>query len=244
VLPRKLEVFVKHEPFLCTITVTGIYVPPKKLPTLDALLWGAARLATENDIPDLLDIPLKMTDGVFHGSSMLCDPMFSVSPVRFFQSIYNERQEDDLSPAWLDTKLYKNSSVGVHDLKSGTTVRGTFSVKENEYAALSRGKSWEVGFYGCGDLNLVESMLHLLPGIGKKASRGYGAITGVNVKPEDQDLSMMREGLPMRPIPVELWDRLSGRPLPTRKARAVVCDGNPDDHEVWCVTPNGARLPW
>ena len=93
-------------------------------------------------------------------------------------------------------------------------------------------------------MNCVQTLLHRLPGIGKKAARGYGAITDVDVDPVDHDLSLMRNGLPMRPIPVDLWDRMGGRTLPVRMARAMVCDGNPDEHEVPCVAPMGERLSW
>lgn len=232
------------QPFLVTLTIGSAYLPPKAMPTLDAILWSAVKRVSEGEDDMTSCMPLCRTERVFHGSGMLCEPMFPVLPVKFFQSICNERKEDDLLPQWLDTRLYKGSSVDVGKIKSGISGKGTFSVKTDGYTALSRGKLWKVGFYGCGDMRRVESLLHLLPGIGRKASRGYGAITDIEVEPKDHDFSMMRDGLPMRPIPIEIWERMGGRMLPKRKARAVMCDGDPDEYEEFCVTPMGDRIPW
>lgn len=237
---------VSHQPFLVTLTIGTPYIPPKVEPTLDGLLWGAVRL--EN--PDCEDVashlPLRMTDGVFHGSRMMCDPLFPERPVTFFQSINSERREDGLHAAWLDTRIYKGSAVDVSNIRNGDGGRGTFSVKMNDYTPFGRGACWKVGFYGCGDIARVKSLLRLLPGIGRKAARGYGALVddGVDIDIMETDWSLMRDGKPMRPIPEQLWSTLGGSPLPLRMARAEMRNGQPDDYEVLCVTPAGGRLSW
>ena len=236
----------EYQPFLVTLTIGTPYIPPKVAPTLDGLLWGAAGLESP-DCEDIAErIPLKKTDGVFHGSRMMCDPLFPERPVSFFQSINNERREDDLPEFWMDARAYKGSSVDVSKLRNGDPGRGTFSVKMDGYTPFSRGSSWKVGFYGCGDIARVESLLRTPPGIGRKAARGYGSIVadGVDVTPVDQDWSLMRDGSPMRPIPEKLWRDLGGLPLPLKMARAEMCAGHPDDHEVLCVTPAGGQLSW
>lgn len=234
----------KNQPFKVTLYIGSPYIPPKVAPTLDGLLWGAVRL----ELPDCDDvaahIPLQQTDGVFHGSRMMCDPLFPDRPVTFFQSINNERREETIQEAWLDTRLYKGSCVDISKLRKGDSGRGTFSVKMDNYAPLYRGQYWEARFYGCGDPERVESLLRVLPGIGRKAARGYGSIVDVDVEVIDQDLSLIRDGKPMRPIPKSLWDSIGGMPLPLRMARVEMCEGNPDDHEVLCVTPIGDRLSW
>lgn len=235
---------VFHQPFLVTLTIGTPYIPPKVAPTLDALLWGAVRLK----YPDCEDvaqrIPLQSTDGVFHGSRMLCDPLFPIGPVLFFQSINNERREDDLPNGWLDTRAYKGTPVDVSKIRNGDSSRGSFSVKMDSYTPFGRGALWKAGFYGCGDMTMTESLLRVLPGIGRKAARGYGAIVDVDMEPVDEDCSLIRDGKPMRPIPEPLWRQIGGDPLPLRKARAVIGDGQPDYRESLCVTPAGGRLPW
>lgn len=73
------------QPFLVTLTIGSPYIPPRAMPTLDALLWGAARLESPQCEDVAERIPLKRTDGVFHGSCMMCDPMFPDCEVKFFQ---------------------------------------------------------------------------------------------------------------------------------------------------------------
>ncbi|CDQ10638.1 conserved protein of unknown function [Acidithiobacillus ferrivorans] len=227
-----------------TLNIGTPYIPPKVAPTLDGLLWGAARL----EFPECEDatehIPLQRTEGVFHGSHMMCDPLFPERTVTFFQSINNEREEDAIHESWLDTRLYKGADVDVSKLRNGDSGRGTFSVKMDSYTPFGRGRFWKAGFFGCGDMSRVESLLRILPGIGRKAARGYGAIADVDVDPVERDCSLMREGKPMRPIPEKLWSSLGGTPLPLRMARAEMRAGHPDDHEVLCVTPGGGRLSW
>lgn len=232
------------QPFLVTLTIGSPYIPPRAMPTLDALLWGAARLESPQCEDVAERIPLKRTDGVFHGSCMMCDPMFPDCEVKFFQSINNERKEDGLPDAWLDGKIYEGLPVDISKIRGGDAARGTFSTKRDGYVPFSRGRFWNVGFYGCGDMLRAGLLLRRLPGIGRKASRGYGAITNMDVVAVDQDLSLMRDGLPMRPIPGTLWKRMGGSPLPLKMARAELRDADPNSCEVNCVAPAGEILSW
>lgn len=234
----------EFSPFLVTLTIGSAYIQPKKPPTLDALLLGALRLVFpySEDVSAL--IPLQKTDGVFHGSCMICDPLFSGYYVKFFQSINNERKEQTINGDWLDTRIYKGLDVDVSKLRKGDSGRGAFSTKMDDYTLYHRGSFWKAGFFGCGDLSQVKSLLHKLPGIGRKAARGYGAIFDVDVDPVDTDYSLIRDGKPMRPIPENLWVRMGGSPLPLRMARAEIHIGNPDEHEVLCVAPTGEHLSW
>lgn len=235
---------LNHQPFLVTLRIGTPYIPPKVAPTLDALLWGAVQMGYPECENIAERIPLKKTDGVFHGSRMICDPLFPEPSVSFFQSINNERKEDCLAEAWMDTHIYKDSGVDISKLRNGDAGRGTFSVNMNSYPVRSRGSVWKVGFYGCGDVKRVEFLLQLLPGIGRKTSRGYGAIQEVEVEPVEEDRSLMRDGKPMRPIPELLWAHLGGVRLPLQMARAEMHSGQPDHYEVLCVTPTGGHLPW
>lgn len=234
----------KQKPFQVRLTIGTPYLPPKAIPTLDALLWGAIGLASP-ECEDIAErIPLKKTDHIFHGSCMICDPLFPDRPIDFFQSINNERREDALISTWLDNRLYAGTDVDVRFIRNGDAGRGTFSTTTDRYTPFSRGQRWTVGFYGCGDLYRVESLLRRLPGMGRKASRGYGAIVEVDIEPVEKDYALIKDGKPMRPIPEKLWAKLGGAPLPLKMARAELHRDNPDNRETWCVAPGGARMSW
>lgn len=234
----------RFSPLMVTLTIGSSYIPPKKPPTLDALLFGALRLL-HPDTENLVDlIPLQHTDGVFHASCMMCDPLFPGGQVSFIQSINNERREDAIPAPLFNARLYSGLGVSVSELRNGGSQRGTFCPRVDKYPLLHRGSVWKVGFFGCGDAPAVESLLRYLPGIGRKARRGYGSIVDVDVDAVEEDYSLMRDGLPMRPIPTALWHQLGGSPQATCVARARLSMGNPDNHEEPCVAPSGGHLPW
>ncbi len=58
-------------------------------------------------------------------------------------------------------------------------------------------------FYAHGEGEEVEDLLSYLPGIGKKVAIGFGEVGKITVEPIKQDYSLVKDGLAMRPIPVE-----------------------------------------
>lgn len=64
-------------------------------------------------------------------------------------------------------------------------------------------------FYGYGDIDLVEELLQLLPGLGNDVRVGWGAIASWSIEPLPEDRSLVCDGRAMRPIPVRFlaeWD--------------------------------------
>lgn len=58
-------------------------------------------------------------------------------------------------------------------------------------------------WYAVGDGAAVERLLRLVPGVGKKTGMGFGALVdGFTVEPWGEDWSEVRDGVPMRPIPL------------------------------------------
>lgn len=58
-------------------------------------------------------------------------------------------------------------------------------------------------FYAFGNLKEVEYLLtHYVPAIGKKRSQGFGTVREWIVERTDYDWSVVKDGVPMRPIPI------------------------------------------
>jgi hypothetical protein len=62
----------------------------------------------------------------------------------------------------------------------------------------------KIVFYGCGDLREVLRLIQYLPGLGKKVAYGYGAIKSVSGETIDEDYSLIRGDVAMRPLPCRL----------------------------------------
>lgn len=60
----------------------------------------------------------------------------------------------------------------------------------------------EIVFYANGNKAEIERLLYYIPGIGKKRTQGYGNVRTWKVEQSEHDLSIIKEGIPMRPIPV------------------------------------------
>jgi len=58
-------------------------------------------------------------------------------------------------------------------------------------------------FYANGDIDEVRRLLTThISAIGKKCSQGFGSVKQITVEPSDHDWSVIKDGVPMRPIPV------------------------------------------
>ena len=58
-------------------------------------------------------------------------------------------------------------------------------------------------FYASGDIEEVRRLLTThIRAIGKKCSQGFGAVKKITVESTDHDWSVIKDGVPMRPIPV------------------------------------------
>lgn len=57
-------------------------------------------------------------------------------------------------------------------------------------------------FYANGDIHEVQRLLSThISSIGKKCSQGFGAVRSIEVSASDHDWGVVRDGVPMRPIP-------------------------------------------
>lgn len=60
----------------------------------------------------------------------------------------------------------------------------------------------EIVFYANGNKGEIERLLQYIPGIGKKRTQGYGNVRSWQVEQSEHDWSVVKDGVPMRPIPV------------------------------------------
>ena len=61
----------------------------------------------------------------------------------------------------------------------------------------------KVIFYAFGERERIEEILSYVPGLGKKVAIGFGEIKNIKVESIDKNYSLVKDGLAMRPVPVE-----------------------------------------
>ncbi len=59
-------------------------------------------------------------------------------------------------------------------------------------------------FYVRGDIKEVLRLVSFLPGLGKKVAYGYGMFRSVSVEETEQDYSLVKDGVAMRPLPCHM----------------------------------------
>lgn len=232
-------------PFKVTLKIRGPYIPPTHMPLLDGLLWGAVVRAFGR-LPEPEDIPLAQSHGVYRASAMVVPRGLDVAgETIFYRNIL--RGDRELLPV----EMLSAKGEGINELRKGDAKRGRFKPMVNQYPLLmphpddidaSEWAVWPVHFFGVGDPDRVAWFLRHLPGIGRKAARGFGTIDSstdaVRVE-ETPDWSWIHEGRPMRPIPLDVWRQLPGADLtwPTMTAAVAPPYGMPT--RTVCVAPDG-----
>ena len=208
------------EPFQLTIRLRSpVIFSGFHLPTLDAVL-AAARYRQTGSLAEMLDIPLKRTGDVFHGSvAMVVDPPAQVLQSRMYVLYRALRGQDmdiagvqfpkTIDPARDETFQVVASQYATYFTAAPATKRGL--------GARSAGPALTLVYDGCGDGEACAALLaDFLLGIGKRAGRGFGEIApnGVGDPMErEADYSLKGpDGSPRRPIPVTLWAALGGAP--------------------------------
>ena len=57
-------------------------------------------------------------------------------------------------------------------------------------------------FYGVGDVEMIERLLHNVVGLGNDTRIGYGAVRSFHIEPTERDYSLEKDSIAMRPIPM------------------------------------------
>lgn len=167
--------------------------------TLDSLLsaavYNATGLVGESTIPY---IPLAQRNGIFLGSSLFYGVAHRHAPVGRIMSLRGERD--------LSVRLFRpNGKKYVPILPN----KGPYKFNMSAYPGI---EAREACFWGVGDKDQAAYLIStFIPGIGKRASGGAGAIVSVAVTESETDLSWVRaDGTPARPLPIDLWREIAG----------------------------------
>ena len=161
--------------------------------TLDALL--AALIFERTGDVDVAHgtVPLANTNGLFHGSAAIFEPVDS----RRVSFVANLRAAHALDPDLLP----KNKDGKVHR-KIGPKRRQDFGAVMNGYTAFdAAGIVW----YAEGDGAAVARLLDGAPFIGKRRGSGFGEVRRWTVEGGDWDGVVGPFGAPLRPVPVEMF---------------------------------------
>ena len=185
------------DPHMEKLTVTAHLATPVVFGggylTLDALLAALIFERTGDVDAAHGTIPLARTNGLFHGSAALFEPIDS----RRVSFVANLRAAHALDP-----DLLKKKDGKVHrklDLKR----RRGFGAVMNGYTAFD---APEIVWYAEGDGATVERLLDGAPFIGKRRGSGFGEVRRWSVVDGgDWDGVVGPFGAPLRPVPVEMF---------------------------------------
>jgi len=208
-----------------------------------------------NAIPFLLKVPL-LTPLLMTNGYLTLDGLLAVA----HESITGRPARPDDIPLARENGVMKGSAAFfLLGAVSGRTMFGRLSHHElaevPDMALLRRGgklinqksgkyRAWMTRFvevatervfwFGVGDPDRVIDLLSSVPGIGRKATLGYGTIDHDNIVVETDvpDCSFSFLGKPARPLPIELWH---GKPA--QQAMASVSHPYWASPMVRCVVP-------
>lgn len=147
------------------------------------------------NLPALLELPLKKSwndPGVYHASVSLFD-----TDRKYLTTIYKRFDTEDL-----DHVTTRKSKIP----------RGMGFFKDC-MIRLPLAPCRDVTFYYNGNLGECERLLRCVSHLGKDRDKGYGQVRGVDVEEMDEDYSLFRDGVAMRPIP---YRYIRDRGIPTR----------------------------
>ena len=173
--------------------------------TLDGLLSAAVFRETGLMGADTIPhIPLEREDGIFKGSCAFVMGGYAHTTVHRIMSL---RGLADLT----DEHFAPTSKGKLKRYLKVETKRGPYKANMSNYAAID---AKTVVFFGKGNPERVAELIrNNIPGLGRRANAGAGEIIDVSwVKiAADRDCSwIMPNGSPARPLPVEVWNRISG----------------------------------
>lgn len=161
--------------------------------TLDGLL--AAILFDESgDVEHAhSSIPLKNTDGLWHGSAAIYEPQSMGKQV----FVANLRAMHDL-----EIDLVARNAVGKTHKSLGLSRRRDFGAVLNSYQTIT---TEIITWYGEGDIAKIKDLMSTISFIGKRRANGFGEIESIDIKESDLDGVLGYINEPLRPIPESLF---------------------------------------
>lgn len=128
-------------------------------------------------------LPLKKTAGIYHSSSSMFD--------------FNDMHT---------TTIYKRfceKYLDMRRMRKGTIDRGRGFFRDF-MISLPYLPARRITFYACGNKREIARLLSGLPGLGKKTAIGFGFVNSFEIEALENDISIISNGMAMRPIPTLL----------------------------------------
>jgi len=130
-----------------------------------------------------LKLPLKLYGDIYHSSVSI----FDITDF-YITTVYKRFCEEYLGHLSIRKKRIHRGSGFYKDFMIRLPYIPTKTVK----------------FYCNGNLDEVFRLANMVTHLGKKTAYGFGQVKSVNVKEIDNDISLTRDGMAMRPIPVSM----------------------------------------
>jgi len=200
-----------NEPFKLVVELATPFITGKLRTNLDALLSAAVFNATglrgEETIPH---IPLASEHGIFKASTLFCHPRYSFEAEGRVMAL---RGRSDLDP-----DLFAPNGRGNRYVKIDMA-RGDYKTNMSTYQAI---RTREVYWWGVGDPDhAVELIQNHILGIGKRSNAGAGQIAAVRAEASEDHSWITPSGAPARPLPLSVWQDISGGRPATEGSIAV-----------------------
>lgn len=234
---------MRDTPFVVSVGLkTPVILTPRSYLTLDAVLAALLFAETADIEAAHRDIPLQRTGPVWHGSAALVDSVLRRSDLAAFKRGISA-QEEMWAPAY-QTGTGRNRAVPVR--KRIDTQREKYKTELDQYTAIVAST---ITWTGCGQIDAVQRLLGDLRHVGKKGRQGWGQVERIEVEQTDDDLSLVcRHGdavLPMRPIPVALWESLGHSSANLLQIDTQIAPPYFDQSSrTRCVVPSSRTAPW
>lgn len=192
----------KSENFHLSVELlTPVLLPEMGYMTLDALLSYAFEMLYLRR-PDVHEVPLESIDGVRCASAAIFTNVQHL-PARIMYGGLNPRDLQELPELtnW-NRRAYRGHQFVINQYS------GDFLKTNGRMRVLTADS---VHWFGRGDVEQVEYLMSMLPGVGRKASVGNGAFdhSTLSIDVLDTDQSWVFKDKPARPLPIELWQKVS-----------------------------------
>lgn len=194
---------MNNVPFYVNVALSSPVILSDSYLTLDAILGAAIFKRTADPEQAINGIPLKRTDGIYHGSQAYLETVGSgeFGSVRFVRKLGGADGEPG---AWVpnNPKIKNGYSV--------LTAKGDYGNKmDSREFMLSKNMLW----FGCGDVDAVRDLLTEITSVGAKRNQGFGQVEidqssnefAWTVTECPNDCSLIAAGRPARPIPLDDW---------------------------------------
>lgn len=192
---------VNFKPFVVEVTLSSPVIIDGYL-TLDGLL-GAAIFSRTNDVHATHNIPLKHSCGVYHGSQVFLESGdFETGSVPFVRKMGGSDVEPD---AWIPNNPKAKAPYAFRIDKGDCCIR----MGSRNFIRTSNAM-----WFGCGDIEKVKDLLSSITSIGAKRGQGFGQVATDDASGDltwsvseiTDDLSLMLDDSPARPIPLNAWE--------------------------------------